>query len=165
MRAFPAFRGYPMEGTMLLKQCVLFKDLSHDEIQKLQSIARIQKFTKDSIIFNRGDLGRSLYLILQGSVRVSVILDDIGEEILAMLKDGSHFGEMALVDEGPRSATVIAQDDTILLRLDKDEFEKVMISDRDMELKILRNMVRAFSSRIRDTDQSLTFLRFTLRTE
>lgn len=152
-----------MQETSLLQQCVLFQHLSSEDLEMVRSIARREEFEPDRIIFNKGDKSTALYLIVEGSVRVSVIIDGIGEEVIAILKNGGHFGEMALVDEGPRSATVLAMEKTVCLRIDKRFFDVLIASNADLELKILRNMVKAFSARVRDTDQSLTFLRFTLR--
>ncbi|MBN2382622.1 cyclic nucleotide-binding domain-containing protein [bacterium] len=149
----------------LLEKCLLFDKLSSAEIEAVLEITSVVDYKRGDVIFQKDEVGEALYLILEGSVRVSVILDSIGEEVIAILREGAHLGEMALIDRGPRSATAIAHEDSKLVRLDKDRFDELLHQDQMIELKILRNMVRAFTSRIRDTDQSLTFLRFTLRKE
>lgn len=146
-----------------MKKCILFKNLSDEDVKSLLEIAKQEIYNKDDVIFKRGEIGDSFFLILEGSVRVSVILEDIGEEILAMLKKGAHFGEMSLIDKGQRSASIIAHEDSKLLKISKEPYDKLLKSNQNMELIILRNMVKAFTSRIRDTNQSLAFLRFTLR--
>jgi len=149
----------------LITHCLLFENLNDAELDALIEITSCQQYQKGEIIFRKDEPGDTLYLILEGAVRVSVILETIGEEVLAILRKGAHFGEMALVDKGPRSATVIAHENSQLLRLSKDKFDALLACNKETVVKILRNMVKAFTSRIRDTDQSLTFLRFTLRKE
>ena len=84
-----------MEKKDLLKQCLLFENLVDSEIEAILDITMVQDFQKEEIIFKKDEEGDALYLIIEGAVRVSVILDSIGEEVLAILRKGSHFGEIS----------------------------------------------------------------------
>lgn len=148
----------------LLQQCVLFQGLTEEELKKVVSITKEERFGKGQLIFRKDEMGDSLYLVLEGAVRISLEVDDT-VETLTVLDRGFHFGEMALIDDAPRSATVEALDDTKLLRIRKSSFERLLENNIDIEIKVLRNMLRSFSSRVRDIDKNLFHMRFTLRQE
>ena len=150
--------------TELLHKCILFKDLDDDELKKILSITKEVRYKKGEMIFKKDDPDDSLYLILDGAVRISI---EIGgeKEVLTVLNRGFHFGEMALIDNVPRSATVEAVEHSKLLRIRKANFDRVLESDIDIELKVLRSMTQAFTNRIRDIDKNLTHLRISLHQE
>lgn len=148
-----------MEKTEILKEIVLFKDLTTFEIIKVNKVTKTRNFKSDEIIFREGAIGDSLYIVKSGSVRVTK-LDDGGEEkVLAILNPGDHFGEIALVDNHPRSATVIANEDTELIQIQAEDFNKLLESDREIALKFYKSFVKVLCTRLRDTNESLTFSR------
>jgi CRP-like cAMP-binding protein len=148
-----------MEKTEILKEIVLFKDLTTFEIIKVNKVTKTRNFKSDEIIFKEGAIGDSLYIVKSGSVRVTK-LDDGGEEkVLAILNPGDHFGEIALVDNHPRSATVIANEDTELIQIQADDFNKLLESDKEIALKFYKSFVKVLCTRLRDTNESLTFSR------
>lgn len=148
-----------MEKTEILKEIVLFKDLTTFEIIKVNKVTKTRNFKSDEIIFKEGAIGDSLYIVKSGSVRVTK-LDDGGEEkVLAILNPGDHFGEIALVDNHPRSATVIANEDTELIQIQADDFNKLLESDKEIALKFYKSFVKVLCARLRDTNESLTFSR------
>jgi CRP/FNR family cyclic AMP-dependent transcriptional regulator len=87
----------------------------------------------------------------------------MGEEALAVLRAGNYFGEMSLVDDSPRSADAKAHEATELLVLKKDDLEDLLFVDRDLAYDLLWNFVRTLSSRLRDTNDKMTFLAVTNR--
>lgn len=148
-----------MEKTEILKEIVLFKDLTTFEIIKVNKVTKTRNFKSDEIIFKEGAIGDSLYIVKSGSVRVTK-LDNGGEEkVLAILNPGDHFGEIALVDNHPRSATVIANEDTELIQIQADDFNKLLESDKEIALKFYKSFVKVLCARLRDTNESLTFSR------
>ncbi len=112
-------------------------------------MARRQRFGRDEVVFYQGDPGDSFYVILTGQVKVSVSSPEGQEAILVMLDDGESFGELALLDEQPRSATIEATRPTEVLVMRKDEFHRLIHSHPDIALHLLRVMTK----RLRDTDQ------------
>jgi CRP-like cAMP-binding protein len=85
----------------------------------------------------------------------------MGEEALAVLRAGSYFGEMALIDEFPRSADARCHETCRLFVLRKEDLEDLLFVDRDLAYEILWNFVRTLSQRLRETNDKMTFLAVT----
>jgi CRP-like cAMP-binding protein len=99
----------------------LFKDLSEDNLALLASLFVFERFQPSTSVFNQGDEGDKFYLILKG--RVKVIVD--GQQLVER-GEGECFGEVALLESTPRTATVVADSDLVLLTLTREQFEKFM---------------------------------------
>jgi CRP/FNR family cyclic AMP-dependent transcriptional regulator len=106
----------------LLARVPFFSALSDQDIDALASRARHRTYAKGEIVFHRDDPGATLHIIERGSVRV-VLASPEGEEItLAVLGEGDFFGDIALLDGGQRSATVIAAEPTETVAISREEF-------------------------------------------
>jgi CRP-like cAMP-binding protein len=121
----------------------------------LISISKEKRAKKDEVIFKEGATGNAFYLIVSGSVRISTIVPGVGEEALTILREGEYFGEMALIDDAPRSASAIANDDTILLLIKKDNFRKLLTQETGIAYKLLWVFTKTLSARLRKTDEQL----------
>jgi CRP-like cAMP-binding protein len=86
-------------------------------------------------------------------VRISKIISDLGEEALAIMRVGEYFGEMALIDEAPRSATAIAHEQTHLITIAKSDFEKLLYLNKNIAHKMLWKFVKTLSERVRETTE------------
>ena len=138
-----------------LKKVNLFETLSVNELEKIEKISRIEAFAKDTVIFKEGDPGDRCYVITNGDVRISKFIPNIGEEALAVLKPGDYFGEMALIDNFPRSAHAIANTDLALLAISKTDLDKILIMDRELGYKLLWAFTKTLSKRLRDTNEKM----------
>src|SRR3954464_13079856 len=87
-----------------LKKIPLFANLTTDHLSKVANIATQKQVRANERIFQEGEVGTEMYLIANGKVRISKMVPGGGEEALAILGPGSYFGEMALIDDTPRSA-------------------------------------------------------------
>jgi CRP/FNR family cyclic AMP-dependent transcriptional regulator len=139
----------------LLKKIHLFENLSIAELEKIQKIARKEVYAKDTAMFFEGDPGNRCYVIIKGEVRISKFIPNIGEEALAVLKMGDYFGEMALIDNFPRSAHAIANTDIEVLAIDKTDLDKILIMDRDLGYKLLWSFTMTLSKRLRETNDKM----------
>jgi CRP-like cAMP-binding protein len=139
----------------LLKNIELFSTLTDDELEEIEKICVREKYAKDTIMFMEGDPGDRCYVIVTGEVRVSKIIPNIGEEALAVLKPGNYFGEMALIDNFPRSAHAIANTDVEVLAITKSGLEQVLLRDREMGYKLLWVFTRTLSRRLREANEKL----------
>jgi len=137
----------------------VFAGLDKSQLKKVAAALDELSLNKDRAIFNEGEEGDSFYIIVKGSVRVVKMGEAKEEEVLAVLERGASFGEMALVEKETRSATVITNEPCIILRMKKDDLEKLLKSDKDLALVIYKNFVQMLSQRLRKTSESLTFSR------
>ena len=138
-----------------LKKVHLFETLSVHELEKIEKISMIEAFAKDSVVFKEGDPGDRCYVITNGDVRISKFIPNIGEEALAVLKPGDYFGEMALIDNFPRSAHAIANTDVAVLTISKTDMEKILLMDRELGYKLLWAFTKTLSKRLRETNEKL----------
>ena len=159
-RVFPRYREEKI--IQHLKKINLFETLVEPELAKIEKICRTETASKDSLLFKEGDEGDRCYIITGGEVRISKFIPNIGEEALAVLKPGDYFGEMALIDNFPRSAHAIANSDVELLSIHKTELDKILIMDRDLGYKLLWAFTKTLSKRLRETNEKMaSFLAMT----
>jgi len=137
----------------------VFAGLDRTQLKKVAAALDELSLNKDRAIFAEGEEGDSFYIIVKGSVRVVKMGEAREEEVLAVLERGASFGEMALVEKETRSATVITNEPSKLLRMKKHDLEKLLKSDKELALVIYQNFVQMLSKRLRKTSESLTFSR------
>jgi len=112
----------------------------------------IKLYHKSEVIFEKSSTGEEMYIVCSGKVHLYAKLQNGRRTVLAVLKPGEHFGEMALVDRSPRSATAVAmQDNTALVVLDKPKFLYLVQQQPDFAFTIMETL----SKRIRDTNAQL----------
>ena len=141
-----------------LQRAALFQGLKPAALELLMAIASEETHAKNSYLFHQGDSGASLYLVLDGKIRISRNVGGMGEEALAILGPGEVFGEMALLDESPRSADAIVHENCRLLAIPKDAFDDLLFTRKDLAYEVLWGFIRLLSSRLRETNDKLTFL-------
>lgn len=120
-----------------------------------------KKYAPGDYIFKEGDVGEVMFIINKGKVNITKKTDE-GEKVLVTLAAGDFFGEMAIIDKAPRSASAIAAEDTVCIVLDEELFEQQMQRNAKIVKKILKNM----SARLRamnDQLQNLTTKDFNMR--
>jgi len=136
-----------LEKTLLLKSVDLFKTIPGDILSKIAQLAMEVQTGIDDMIFNEGDHGDSLYIIISGKVSVTR-----GGKSIAMLEQGNCIGEMSLLDQEPRSAGALAIEDSILLKIDQEGFYELMSSNPD----IMKQIVMMLTRRVRQMNKKLT---------
>ena len=140
-----------MSATDVLRKVPLFSDLSEGDLASFAEVTREREYPKNSVILFEDDPGDSLYIVSTGQVKVVLIGEDGREVILSVLGDGDFFGEMALIDDEPRSAHVIAMKDSQLLVLRRDDFQAQVAMHPQIALKLLRVLVQ----RLRRADEKI----------
>ena len=131
----------------------VFSALSDAERSELITHLRPRHFSRDEVVFHRDDAGGQLYVILSGSVKVAIPDEEGHEIVVAVERDGAVFGELALFDDAPRSATVTALDETQVVTLAREDFLRVLERSPRATREILRFLartVRRASGRIED---------------
>jgi CRP/FNR family transcriptional regulator, cyclic AMP receptor protein len=126
----------------VLKQVPLFAGFSANELAELASFVRPRSYPKSSIIFHQGDPGTTLYLVEAGEVKLTVTAESGKEVILALLGPGAFFGELSLLDGGPRSANAVARVDCKLGVLDRDHLLRVLTKHPPAAASLLSAVAR-----------------------
>src|SRR6478752_5573113 len=120
----------------------LFNGLQRDELQRFADLTRERSYPKGSVILFQDDPGDSLFVLRSGRVKVVLIGEDGREVILGVLEPGAHFGELALIDDQPRSAHVIAMEDAQLLVLRREDFKRRVEANPTVAWALLSELSR-----------------------
>ena len=139
-----------------LKLIPLFSSLNDEELEAILRLSFTVKYPKKKIVFFENEEGDKLYIILKGSVKVTKIFESGEEIILAILHKGDFFGDMSLLDGKPRSATVISIEDSELMLINRNNFEKVIEKHPRIAFKLLKEL----TSRLRKADELIGNLAF-----
>ncbi len=127
--------------SVTLKQIPILSGLTDSELLKVEAAASTKTFPKGAVIINEGDSGSSMFLLLQGRVKVFVS-DGHGKEfVLAVLGPGECVGELALLDDEPRTASVETEEVAIFMVIQKEDFLKLLKDSPQIQFKLLLNLV------------------------
>jgi CRP-like cAMP-binding protein len=129
----------------LIEKVELFHGLTREELVKIFSKGMTMRVAKGETIFHKGTVGSQMYVVLGGTVGV---FD--GDKLLAKLYTGDMFGEMALVNREPRSASVIAVEESKLFVLSEATFRDLL--SKRVSIQILMNIIRSLSNRLKQTN-------------
>jgi len=141
-----------MENLLALKQVPLFAQLSFEQLEAIQKLTRAVEYLPNEPIVKEGDPGGELFLLVEGRVRVYKNFGTRDERCLSTQEAVSYFGEMAAIDDEPRSATVIAADRSRMLCLDGESLKELIRQMPEIALQIMRVLtarVRRAESRAR----------------
>ena len=138
-------------STLLLRNVPLFSVLPEGQLSLLTSVVSRKSYPRNSKIITAGELTDSLYVIISGRLKVLMSDDEGREVILAILDSNDFFGEMGLLDDSPRSASVIALEACELLILSKREFKKCLSDNFELSLAVMRGLVK----RLREADEKI----------
>ncbi|HEX4407086.1 MAG TPA: cyclic nucleotide-binding domain-containing protein [Polyangia bacterium] len=153
----------PEKAIELLSKIGLFSALQPTYLRRIATLGLEEDYAPDALIFKEGAVGDKVYLIIGGAVRISRTVPGMGEEALAVLRAGNHFGEMALIDDFPRSADARAHEACRLFVIRKEDLEDLLFVDRDLAYDLLWSFVRTLAGRLRETNDKMTFLALTNR--
>jgi CRP-like cAMP-binding protein len=142
----------------ILAQIDVFAELPAMHLQRVIDIGVEESFKSGATVFTEGEAGDKFYLILEGAIRISRFVPGMGEEALAVLRPGTHFGEMSLIDDAPRSAAAVTHEKCRLFVVHRRDLENLLFVDRDLAYALLWNFVRTLSRRLRASNDKLTFL-------
>ncbi len=125
-----------IEKVLFLKEVSLFKNISSERLSRIATIAREVEFSRHDRIITEGDEGDSLFIIVEGKVKIVK-----GKDVIAELGPKDFFGEMAILDSEPRSASVIAESDIICLKISREDFTEILIDEHEIMLSIIKSLV------------------------
>jgi len=138
-------------STTLLRNVPLFAGLDEVRLSVLTRTIVRRNFGRNTMIIGAGDPTDSLYIVISGRLKV-LMSDEQGREvILSMLGPGEFFGEMGLLDDSPRSASVLTVEPCDLLSISKTDFKRSLAENFDLSLMVMRGLVK----RLREADQKI----------
>jgi CRP/FNR family cyclic AMP-dependent transcriptional regulator len=143
-----------MDDQELLRSVPIFSELSEADIASLGRLTSRRTCPKDTVVFFENEEGDSFFMIVDGRIKVTILGDDGREVILSVLGRGDFFGEMALLDNEPRSATAIAVEDTELLSLHRNDFQSVLTDNRSIMLAL----IKILTARLRRANHQISTL-------
>jgi len=138
-----------------LKKVPVFSDLTPKELTEVEKIVHRRRYKKNETIIHEGEPGLGMYIIVKGSVEIVEEDEKAGKRTLANLSDGSFFGDMALLDEDPRSASAIALVDSDILGFFRPDFLDLIYRKPKLGIKILLALARVIGERLRHTNELL----------
>jgi CRP/FNR family cyclic AMP-dependent transcriptional regulator len=141
-----------------LSRIEVFAGLKPEALALIARVSKQEEHGAGTRLFAHGEPGNKLYVILDGKVRISRNVAGMGEEALAIVGAGQAFGEMALLDESPRSADAIVHERSRLLSISKESFDDLLFMHKDLAYEVLWSTVRMLARRLRETNDKLTFL-------
>ncbi len=145
-----------------LERVQLFAGLDRTALERLATGLRTRRFRRNEVLFHQGDPGDALFIVTAGAVKIMLPSEEGDEAILATVRPGAFFGELALLDGAPRSATAVAMEPTETLVLPRDRFRLLIDTEpatRDALLAALAGELR----RLTDHVEELHFLDMTGR--
>jgi len=132
--------------TALFRKFALFAELDDRELAAIAMVAKSRRYAKDDVVFHADESGDIFCLIKEGKVKITMISPEGKEIILSMLQAGDFFGEMALLDDEPRSATVIALEPLEVLTIWRSDFLQILSENFAITRKVLAELSRRLRS-------------------
>ena len=134
-----------------LRNVSLFESLDQQELEALSDVTFTRTFSKDNVIILAEEEGDTLFILKNGQVKVSIVSEEGREVILSLLGPGSVFGELSLLDGKPRSANVVATEETDLLMLRRADFLQLIYKTPQIATALLAEL----ATRMRKTDRQI----------
>ncbi len=141
----------PSVSMLLLRNVPLFSALPEQQLALLTSVVSRKSFPRGATIIAKDDITESLYVVISGRLKVMMSDEEGREVILAILGPNEFFGEMGLLDDSPRSASVVALEACEMLSLSKRDFKKCLAENFEMTMTVMRGLVK----RLREADQKI----------
>jgi CRP-like cAMP-binding protein len=138
----------------LLRRIKILGNLSDVQLARLSDFMELQECPMNAIVFRQGDVGDAMFLVLGGEFRARTLTGD-GETILATFRTGDFFGDMALFDNGPRSADIVSNMDSSLIKISAVNFYRLIREAPALATPFLQATARTLSSRIRADNKRL----------
>lgn len=150
----------------MLRRAKILADMTDQQLGQFVQSTEVQKVSQWTEIVRQGTTGDAMFVVLEGEVRVRLMIDG-KETILVTLSAGDFFGEIALFDPGPRAADVVANQDSVLLRISVRAFQQLAAKAPSTATLFLTAICKSLATRFRADDkrirEAISFTRTTLR--
>lgn len=132
----------------------MFETLSNERLEKIAAFSSLRRVARHTTVLQAGDCTDNIYLILTGELKVQISDQEGREVILSVLQPGEMFGEMGVIDDHPRSATVISTEPCDLVVIAKNDFKSCLAENFEVSLYIIHSLVK----RLREADRKIESL-------
>lgn len=149
--------GPPSVSTLMLRNVPLFSTLPDEQLSLLARAAGRKSFPNNATVISAGDPSDALYMVVSGRLKVMMSDEEGREVILAILSAGECFGEMSLIDDAPRSATVVTIEPCELVTISKIDFKKCVAENSEISDAVMKVLVK----RLREADNKIGSLALT----
>ena len=146
----------------VLSRVPAFSDLSARELRGVAAIVHKRVYKSGEPVFYQGDPGLGMYIIREGEVSIRIAEREGEEKELAVLTDGDFFGELALLDESPRSASALCKTDCSLIGFFRTDLFELIEQKPDLGIKIVLKLAEILAERLRKADKDLSKVRHQL---
>lgn len=136
-----------------IKNSIMLQGLSDQELGKLAGFCEMREMAEGTTVFIENMPGESLFLVKKGTIRISRMFAEGDEKTLVVLGPEDIFGEMAVIDGLPRSATARVAENAELISLNRKALEQLCRDDATLALKLVKNIVKVFSKRVREVNE------------
>lgn len=143
----------------VLSKVPAFADLSARELRGVAAIVHKREYKAGEPVFYQGDPGLGMYIIQEGEVSIRIAEHEGEDKELAVLFEGDFFGELALLDESPRSASAICRTDCSLIGFFRTDLFELIEQKTDLGIKIVLKLAEILALRLRKTDKELSKVR------
>lgn len=140
-----------MFQTSYLKKIPLFSNFNSDQLDLLYKAGITRNYPKGSTIVSQRGPGDTFYVVVSGRVKVTILHEDGNEIVLHILKEGDFFGELSLLDNEPRSASVISLTETTLFLITQGRFKQLIPSNSG----VLERVLQGICKRLRDANETI----------
>jgi CRP/FNR family transcriptional regulator, cyclic AMP receptor protein len=146
------------EGTTeeILSKVPAFANLAPRDLKEVAAIVHKREYRAGEPVFYQGDPGLGMYIVQDGEVSIAILGKDGNEQELAVLGDGDFFGELALLDESPRSANAICKTDCTLIGFFRPDLFELIDKKNTLGIKIVLKLAEIVAQRLRQTDKELS---------
>lgn len=144
----------PGVSLTVLRALPIFERLEDESLRPLSRVAMLRQIPRNTVVLHAGDSTDNIYFVLSGVVKVQISDEEGREVILSMLGPGELFGEMGVLDDHPRSATVLAVESSELVMIGQADFKQCLAQNPDVSLFIMRNLTK----RLRLADRAIESL-------
>ncbi len=141
-------------AAIALKALPIFRALDDERLASISRVATLRSVPRQTVVLKAGDKTDNVYFVLNGALKVLVSDDEGREVILSILGRGDMFGEMGVIDDHPRSATVVAAQSSDLVVIAKSDFKATLSENFDISLYLMRSLVQ----RLRSADRTIESL-------
>jgi CRP/FNR family transcriptional regulator, cyclic AMP receptor protein len=140
----------------ILSKVPAFSNLSPRELKEVAAIVHKREYRTGEPVFYQGDPGLGMYIVQDGDVSITILGKDGNEQELAVLGDGDFFGELALLDESPRSANAVCKSNCTLIGFFRPDLFELIEKKNTLGIKIVLKLAEIVAQRLRHTDKELS---------